>query len=69
MKKVLGTVLALYGGLCVGADIFNKLKDYQEKHKGTNRILVGGVWEDDNNNIYNCHGEKVGKVFWEDGVE
>lgn len=31
---------------------------------GTKRILTGGVWEDRNHNIYNCLGQKVGKIEW-----
>ena len=31
-------------------------------HKGTKRILKGGVWIDNDNRIYNCMGQCIGKV-------
>ena len=45
----------------------NRIKRYADKlhiHEGTTQILKYGVWEDSEHNIYNCMGEKVGKIIW-----
>ena len=35
-------------------------------HEGTTQILKYGVWEDSEHNVYNCMGDKVGKIIWFD---
>lgn len=35
-------------------------------HVGTRRILKGGVWIDRENYLYNCMGQRIGKIQWEE---
>lgn len=58
--------IVIYAYIELGRNIVKGIKKYTKIHKGTKRILYGGVWEDDDNNIYNMHGEKIGKVDWEE---
>lgn len=69
IKNLFQTTLEVCGGIYIVEKVVKEVKDYQKTHEGTKRILAGGVWEDDDNNIYNCYGEKVGKVTWEDGFK
>lgn len=36
-------------------------------HHGQKKILTGGVWIDENNNLYNCTGKCVGTIQWNEG--
>lgn len=55
-------------------DIRNLLNDIRIKryakannvHAGTKQILKGGVWIDKENNLYNCMGNRIGKIQWEE---
>lgn len=33
-------------------------------NRGRKRILRGGTWIDEDGNLYNCRGDHVGKVEW-----
>lgn len=73
MKTLFKIQEAIYKGIVrVEMSIWNfiisiriKLWAYwNDVHRGTKRILIGGVWIDDNNNLYNCLGKKIGKIDW-----
>lgn len=36
-------------------------------HKGQKQILMGGVWIDSDNKIYNCLGNCVGEIKFNEG--
>lgn len=54
--------------------LFNKLNAIRIRrwakrynvHAGTRQILRGGVWIDKENRLYNCMGQRIGKIQWEE---
>ena len=47
-----------------------RIKRYAEKyniHEGQKQILIGGVWIDKDNKIYNCMGNHIGEIKFNEG--
>ncbi len=44
-----------------------RLAETEKIHEGQRQILKGGVWIDSNNKIYNCVGNCVGEISFNEG--
>lgn len=68
--KVASGLTAVCGLIVAGGNLlssYRRAKEFKELHAGTERILTGGVWTDEEGNLYNCHGEKIGHAEWKEG--